>query len=116
MVAAMPSEVIYGSGGGVDVRVSWGTNQEGTVQVVSQATKTGEQGTDPFERLIMIVNQWLIEAGDADKVIDAAELKAALPYEPLFDGWWATLSDWAQVNRLIKALKRARDRQFGDPA
>jgi hypothetical protein len=110
----MPSEVIYGSSGGVDVRVSWGTNQEGTVQVVSQAVKTGEDGTEPFERLIIIVNQWLEAAGKP--IIDAAELKAALPYEPMFDGWWATLSDWAQVNRLIKALKRARDRQFGDPA
>lgn len=115
MVAAMPSEVIYGSSGGVDVRVSWGTNEEGTVQVVSQARASGVPGDpDPYERTIIIINQWLEAAGKP--IIDGAELKAALPYEPFFDGWHATLTEWAQVNRLIKALKRARDRQFGDPA
>ena len=110
----MPSEVVYGSSGGVDVRVSWGTGETGTVQVVSQAVKTGEDGSDPTERLIGIVNEWLKAAGQ--QTIDLAALRKIPTIDPHFDGWWATLTDWAQVNRLIKALKRARDRQFGDPA
>lgn len=110
----MPSEVVYGSSGSIDVRVSWGTNEEGTVQVVSQAVATGEALSDPADRVVGIVNQWLKDAGEP--TIDLAKLRAALPYEPMFDGWWATLTDWAQVNRLIRALKKARDRQFGEPA
>lgn len=109
----MPSEVIYGPNG-VHTRVSWGSNEEGTVQVVTQAVKSGEAGSDPTERMISIVNDWLKEAGEP--TIDLAALRKALPHEPAFDGWWATLDDWGQVNRLIKVLKRARDRAFGDPA
>jgi hypothetical protein len=107
----MPSEVIYGQGG-VDVRVSWGTQETGTIQVVSQAAEGPDQ--DPTERLIGVVNEWLKAAGEP--TIDLAKVRAAMPFAPFFDGWWAALEDWAQVNRLIKALKRARDRQFGDPA
>ena len=110
----MPSEVTYGSSGGVDVRVSWGTDAAGMVQVVSQAVKTGEPESNPTDRLIGIVNLWLKDAGQP--MIDLPALRKALPYEPMFDGWWAMLSDWAQVNRLIRALKRARDKQFGEPA
>jgi hypothetical protein len=109
----MPSEVIYGPNN-VHTRVSWGTNEEGSVQIVTQAVASGEPGSDPFERLIGIVNNWLKQSGAVE--IDPAKLRAALPYEPMFDGWWATLDDWGQVNRLIKTLKRARDRQFGEPA
>lgn len=109
----MPSEVIYGPDN-VQVRVSWGTGEQGNVQVVSQAVAAvGMTDTQPFERLIGIVNEWLKEAGEP--TIDPAKLREVLPYEPSFDGWWAQLDDWAQVNRLIKALKRARDRQFGSP-
>lgn len=108
----MPSEVVYGSNGGVDVRVSWGTNEEGLVQVVSQAVTTGDPA-GPTERIIGVVNEWLTAAGKP--TIDLAELREALPFQPHFDGWWATLGDWAAVNRLIKVLKRARDRQFGSP-
>lgn len=107
----MPSEVIYGSSGHVDVRISWGNQDSGTIQVVSQAVK-GDQ--DPVDRLIGVVNEWLKAAGEP--TIDPAKLRAAMPYEPQFDGWWAVLEDWGQVNRMIRALKRARDRVFGDPA
>jgi hypothetical protein len=110
----MPSEVIYGPNN-VHTRVSWGTNEEGMVQIVTQAVRTGEPGTDPVERLIKIVNEWLVAAGQP--TIDLAGFRErALPCELSFDGWWAQLDNWAQVNRLIKTLKRARDRQFGDPA
>lgn len=105
----MPSEMIYGSGGHVDVRVAWGINEEGTVQVATLATDE-----DPTDRLLIIVNGWLADAGMTE--IDLAALRAKLPYKPHFDGWHATLSEWAAVNRLIKALRRARDRQFGEPA
>lgn len=107
----MPSEVIYGQDG-VDVRVSWGTNQTGPIQIVSQAAKSGDQ--DPTERLINMVNQWLEAAGEP--TIDLARVRAVMPFEPFFDGWWAELSDWGQVNRLIRTLQRARDRVFGSPA
>lgn len=107
----MPSEVIYGQGG-VDVRVSWGTNETGPIQVVSQAAKSDNQ--DPTGRLIGVVNEWLKAAGE--QTIDLAKVRAAMPFEPFFDGWWAELSDWGQVNRLIRTLQRARDRVFGSPA
>jgi hypothetical protein len=109
----MPSEVIYGPAGNVDVRVSWGNDESGTVQVVTQAAARESAG-DPTERLIGIVNDWLKAAGEP--IIDLAKVRAAMPYEPLFDGWWALLEDWGQVNRLIKVLQRARDRAFGPPA
>jgi hypothetical protein len=92
--------------------VSWGTQETGTIQVVSQAAKSEDQ--DPTERLISVVNEWLKAAGEP--TIDLAKVRAAMPFEPHFDGWWAVLEDWSQVNRLIKALKRARDRQFGEAA
>jgi hypothetical protein len=113
MVAAMPSEVIYGPGS-VHTRVSWGTNEEGVVQIATLAVESGEPGSDPTERLIGVVNDWLKAAGEP--TIDLAKIREALPYEPMFDGWHAALDDWGQCNRLIKVLKRARDRQFGDPA
>jgi hypothetical protein len=109
----MPAEVIYGPGG-VHTRVSWGTNEDGNVQIVTQAVASGEPGSDPTERIIGVVNGWLKAAGEP--TIDLAKLREALPFEPAFDGWWAILDDWGQVNRLIKTLKRARDRQFGEPA
>lgn len=109
----MPSEVIYGTSGNVDVRVSWGTNEMGgPVQVVTQVAQ--REGEDPTERLIGIVNEWLKAAGEP--TIDLAKVRAAMPFEPFFDGWWAELSDWGQVNRLIRALQKARDRVFGSPA
>lgn len=110
----MPSEVIYGPDG-VHTRVSWGSDGQETVQVVTQAAKTGESGTDPTERLISVVNEWLVAADMP--VIDYAELvRKCAPVVPHFDGWWAQLDSWGQVNRLIKVLQRARNRSFGDPA
>ncbi len=35
--------------------------------------------------------------------------------EPFFDGYYATLDDWTEVNYLIKTLKKARDDAFGRP-
>jgi len=108
----MPSEVIYGSGGDVDIRVSWGSDESQTVQVVTQAAKRPDK--DPTERLIGIVNSWLEDAKMPQ--IDLAELREKLPFEPSFDGWWALLSNWGECNRMIKVLQRARDRAFGSPA
>lgn len=109
----MPSEVIYGSGGDVDVRVSWGNDESGTVQVVSQAAdRPGLDG--PTARLLNIVNDWLTSAGMLP--VDVAELTRRAPAPPHFDGWWATLDDWGACNRLIRVLQRARDRAFGPPA
>lgn len=105
----MPSETIYGQDNRVDVRVSWGTNEVGQVQVVTLAA-----GEDATERLVDVMNDWLEAAGMP--VIDLAELKRKLSYTPFFDGWHASLTNWAEVNRLIRTLRRARDRQFGEPA
>jgi hypothetical protein len=109
----MPSEVTYGRDG-VNARVSWGSNDEGVVQLVTQAVEMGEDGTKPLERLIRMVNQWLEAAGEP--TIDLVKLRQNLPYEPLFDGWWMTFTDWGQLNRLISHLKKARDKAFGPPA
>jgi len=108
----MPSEVIRGHD--VNVRVSWGNDEsDGTVQVVTQAA-TREGVEDPTARIVRIVNDWLSDAGEP--TIDLAKLKAAMPYEPGFDGWWAMLDNWSDCNRLVKVLQRARDRAFGPPA
>lgn len=106
----MPSETIHGNMGEVDVRVAWGSNQSGEVQV---ATLMAGTSPGPTERLIGIVNEWLKEAGEP--TIDLAKLREHLPYTPDFDGWHASLGNWSAVNRLIKVLKRARDQAFGVP-
>ena len=46
----MPSELVYSSSGDVDIRVSWGSNESGTVQVVTEAADRTDK--DPTERLI----------------------------------------------------------------
>lgn len=106
----MPSEIIYSPG--VHVRVAWGSNQNGPVQVATLATSQERPG-EATERIIGIVNEWLKAAGEP--TIDLAKLREALPYEPEFDGWHASLDEWSEVNRLIKVLKRARDQAFGTP-
>lgn len=107
----MPSETIYGAPG-AHVRVAWGSNRSGEVQVASLATSQ-ERAGEATDRLLGIVNDWL-KAADMP-VIDVAELRKRLPFEPDFDGWHASLTEWAEVNRLIKVLKRARDQSFGSP-
>jgi hypothetical protein len=106
----MPSETIYAPS--VHVRVAWGSNHEGTIQVATLASSQ-EHPNEATDRLIAIVNQWLIEAGQP--VIDMKALREKLAYTPEFDGWHAILDDWAEANRLIKVLKRARDQAFGSP-
>lgn len=113
----MPSEVIYGSGGPVDVRVAWGSTPHGEIQVATLVHARSENDgpmVTPTDRILKVVNDWLV-AADMDP-IDVAELRRRSPHEPIFDGWHATLDDWAAVNRLIQVLKRARDKQFGVPA
>lgn len=107
----MPSETVYSKRGQVDVRVAWGGAGTCEVQVASLAAGTDP---DPTERLINEVNQWLAHAGMTP--IDLAKLRANLAYKPEFDGWHAQFDSWAEVNRLIKVLKRARDHAFGEPA
>lgn len=106
----MPSETIYSPQ--VHVRVAWGSNQSGQVQVATLASSQEYPG-EATDRVIGIVNEWLKEAGEP--TIDIPKLRAALKYTPDFDGWHASLEDWADVNRLITVLKRARDQAFGKP-
>ena len=108
----MPAETIYGNDG-VDCRVSWGSEGQETIQIVTQAARR-ESLDDPTERLIGVVNEWLAAA--EMPVIDLAELKRKCPHPLHFDGWWMTLPDWSAANYLIKVLQRARDRSFGTPA
>jgi hypothetical protein len=111
----MPSEVVYGSGGDVDIRVSWGNGESELVQVATLAVNHGLPGEpDPTERMLGIVNEWLTGAGMSP--IDVAELRRRSPAPIMFDGWHATLGSWGQANRLIKVLQRARDRAYGSPA
>lgn len=106
----MPSETIYSPD--VHVRVAWGANQSGEVQVATLAASREYPG-EATDRLINTVNEWLKDAGVP--VIEMAKLRATLAYTPEFDGWHASLGDWAEVNTLIKVLKRARDQAFGVP-
>lgn len=106
----MPSETIYAPS--VHVRVAWGSNHEGTIQVATLASSQ-EHPDEATNRLLAVVNQWLEQAGMA--TIDGKLLREKLSYAPMFDGWHAVLDDWAEVNRLIKVLKRARDQAFGSP-
>lgn len=108
----MPSDIVYGPNS-IHTKVSWGSNEEGVVQITTMAVKNGEPGSEPTDRLLKIVNDWLETAGMP--LIDVDDLRARLPFEPYFDGWVAVLDEWGQCNRLIKILKRARDRQFGIP-
>lgn len=113
----MPSETIYGSRGPVDVRVAWGDAEHGEIQVATlMHTRSENDGplVTATDRILKVVNDWLEAAGMSK--IDVEELKRKSPHEPFFDGWHATLDDWAGVNRLIKVLQRARDKQFGTPA
>lgn len=107
----MPAETIYGRDG-IDARVSWGGTGMQTVQLVTQAA--AREGFDePTERLLDVVNDWLRAA--EMPLIDLDELKRKVPFPVYFDGWWMSFDSWTGLNRLIKMLKRARDRSFGIP-
>lgn len=106
----MPSETIFSDS--VHVRASWGANLSGVVQVATLAASQEYPG-EATDRAINIVNEWLKDA--ELPLIDIKALRAALSYTPEFDGWHASLTDWADINRLIKVLKRARDQAFGTP-
>lgn len=103
----MPSETIYTKGGQVDVRVAWGSNQSGEVQIATLI-----HDGNP-ERVIAVVNEWLQMAGEP--TIDLTRLREKLEFAPDFDGWHASLDNWPDINRLIRVLKRARDQAFGSP-
>lgn len=111
----MPAETIY-SAGDIDVRVAWGSEFTQTLQVATQVAR--KEDYDPTQRVISIVNEWLVAAGDQpiDLVELAKKMRANGYPAPFFDGYTAQLSDWSQVNTLIKVLRRARDRVFGEAA
>lgn len=116
----MPSEMIYSGKQDINVRVAWGREDNGAVQVATLVRRT--DAFDPTQRVVNIVNEWLVAAGMPE--IDLAEVArritertpegqiVALPY---FDGYHATLDDWSAANTLIRVLKRARDTSFGRP-
>ena len=106
----MPSETIYGDPG-AHLRVAWGGNLSGNVQVASLATSREYPG-EATDRLLGVVNEWLKEAGLP--LIDVKELRKRVPVIE-FDGWHASLDDWSEINRMIRVLKRARDQAFGSP-
>lgn len=107
----MPSETIYSSSP-VNVRVAWGTNREGVVQVATLAASQEYTG-EATDRLLGVVNEWLKTA--EMPLIDIKALREKLAGELEFEGWYAQLDDWAAVNMLIKVLKRSRDQSFGTP-
>ncbi len=90
------------------VEVVW-NRDHGYLQVAATAA-------DGTERVVRIVNQWLEAAGVAP--IDLAQVReklATLPDhpQPNFDGWYVSLEQRQDVNRLIRVLRRARDQAFG---
>lgn len=117
----MPSEMIYGGSGNVDVRVAWGDRDRENVQVATLVKDA--PGQTATNRIINIVNEWLVMAGEppidlgvlTEKMRRNREKAGELPLDPFFDGWHATLDNWSSVNALIRVLKRARDTSFGRP-
>jgi hypothetical protein len=107
----MPAEIISDPGCPYDVRVAWGKGQEEVqVSTLCDGVPTG------FDRIFGMVNEWLTAAGwqpidvDAVRKDVAANQKGAVPG---FSGWTVDLRHRRQVNRLIRALKRARDDAMG---
>lgn len=112
----MPAEKIHGCNQSpFDVRVAWsGGPDAGTVQVAALAA-------DGADRILGYVNEWLASAKmpqiDVEKLRSSmtvpADLVGVIPdYQPFFDGWHVDL-DRSGINRMIRALRRARDSAFG---
>ena len=116
----MPSEKIYSSVGDIDVRVAWGTTGT-TVQVATLVRDA--PGFKATQRVISIVNEWLVEAGEppieleklVEKMRHSREKRGELSLDPYFDGFHATIDNWQDLNELIRVLRRARDTVHGKP-
>lgn len=95
--AVMPREVIYDQANMYDVHVGW-SKESGYLQV-------GVESHDrvPIARRLY-EGQDDTDSGAADEVATAASAE--------FTGLWGTL-DRAGANRLIRALRKARDEAFG---
>lgn len=111
--------MIYSRAQDIDVRVAWGAGH-GAIQVATLVKESPD--CDPTQRTIDIINEWLVAAGEP--MIDLAALRLKIveratsenpASSPFFDGYHATLDDWASANALIRVLKRARDQAFGTP-
>lgn len=99
------------------VRVSWGVDH-GDVQVASLF-----DSAHGAEVIISIVNEWCNAAGvpgvpareELDRLIreKADPSSIAAQFGVGFDGFHTTLEDRHDINRMIQALKRARDGAFG---
>lgn len=117
----MPAEKIYSSTGDIDIRVAWGNQRSDMIQVATLVRPTTD--FDPTRRIINIVNEWLVAAGEqpldldaiTKKIVDKAQTKGEIFANPFFDGYHATLASWTDANDLIRVLRRARDTVFGKP-
>lgn len=117
----MPAEKIYSSKGDIDIRVAWGNHRSDMIQVATLVRSDG--AFDPTRRIINIVNEWLVAAGEqpldldaiTKKLMDKARAKGEIVVNPFFDGYHATLESWTEANDLIRVLRRARDMVFGKP-
>lgn len=90
--------------------VEWGRDS-GCVQVASIAA-------DGADRILGVVEDWLDAAGIPATDVGTLRAKLAAGVLPdslplAFDGWHASLDQRADVNRLIRVLRTARDQAFG---
>lgn len=117
----MPAEKIYSSKGDIDIRVAWGNHRSDMIQVATLVRPTTD--FDPTRRIISIVNEWLVAAGEqpldldaiTKKLADKARANGEIFANPFFDGYHATIESWSEANDLIRVLRRARDTVFGKP-
>jgi hypothetical protein len=110
----MPRETI--KAGDHDVEIGWPTEQLGYVQV---ATVRPDSTRRVLERL-REAGYSVVPTEEREFDYDLLGLAEAIDLRVLppdrFDGWRAELDQREQVNRLIRALQRARDGAFGKDA
>ena len=90
----------------VAVTVAWGRD----LPSVEVAVTLDDRGVDGVNLIVATVNGWLQAAGMP--LVDVAALRAAVPIAD-WSGLHAHLDQRAQVNDLIRTLRRARDAAFG---
>jgi hypothetical protein len=112
----MPAEKIQSTHArGAHVRVAWGKDYP-EVQIASLFDSA--EGADS---ILGIVNDWLKAAGldeipgreELDKLIDVKRGEGEYPHKIGFEGFHVLIADRSEVNRLIRAVKRARDDSMG---
>ena len=99
----MPKEIVYdNSPNGFNAIVSWSRGEHGSGYVQIATEMREPQTSDAPQNLRDLVLSWAGSSSDPEHAEGAR-------------GLWTTL-DRAGINRLIRALRRARDQAFGADA